>query len=351
VSPFVAVSATAAAVGLVGVAIAAALDPASGVGAWVAAWTWALGVGVGAASWLMLAHAAPMRWFAALRPTAAALGATAVVLVPGVIPVLATVDPTPGRVLRSLAWLVVLAGVPLALGRRSGEVEPATLHRQRRLAAAGMVVVGFAWSLAPYDWILPLDHGWSSPIYGLVVVSTALVSGLAAVVLAAHAQVRAGRLPALPPDVDHALGRLLLTGLFFQAYVEFDQLMLQWIADLPLEVKWWATRLHGTWGVYGALLLVLGLFTPFAMLLSRSLKRTRIGTDLVAGWLLATELAEAWYRVLPSRRPEGPWLTPADVLAAVGLAGVLGLAAAAMLRRAEAPADPMVAATLRYRSP
>ena len=46
----------------------------------------------------------------------------------------------------------------------------------------------------------------------------------------------------------NAIGNVMLAMTVFWAYIAFVQMMLIWIADLPEEVAWYATRSHGSWG-------------------------------------------------------------------------------------------------------
>ena len=57
------------------------------------------------------------------------------------------------------------------------------------------------------------------------------------------------------------------------AYFSFSQFLIIWAGNLPKEIPWYLERLKGGWQ-FVALILVLGHFAlPFALLLSRDLKR------------------------------------------------------------------------------
>ncbi len=57
------------------------------------------------------------------------------------------------------------------------------------------------------------------------------------------------------------------------AYFSFSQFLIIWAGNLPEEIPWYMVRLSGGWQ-YVALALVIGHFAlPFALLLSRDLKR------------------------------------------------------------------------------
>jgi hypothetical protein len=71
----------------------------------------------------------------------------------------------------------------------------------------------------------------------------------------------------------HDLGKLLLAFVMFWAYLAFSQFLIIWSGNLPEEIPWYLERMRGGWGAL-ALLLVVGHFAlPFALLLSRDLKR------------------------------------------------------------------------------
>ena len=71
----------------------------------------------------------------------------------------------------------------------------------------------------------------------------------------------------------HDLGKLMLAFVMLWAYLAFSQFLIIWSGNLPEEIPWYIERIRGGWGVV-ALLLVIGHFAlPFALLLSRDLKR------------------------------------------------------------------------------
>ena len=77
----------------------------------------------------------------------------------------------------------------------------------------------------------------------------------------------------LTPRHLHDLGKFLLTLVMVWAYFSFSQFLIIWAGNLPDEIPWYLVRLRGGWQ-YVALLLVVGHFAlPFALLLSRDLKR------------------------------------------------------------------------------
>src|SRR5207244_9069037 len=77
----------------------------------------------------------------------------------------------------------------------------------------------------------------------------------------------------LTPRHLHDLGKFLLALVMVWAYFAFSQFLIIWAGNLPEEIPWYIVRLNHGWQYVG-LLLVAGHFAlPFALLLSRDLKR------------------------------------------------------------------------------
>ncbi len=140
-------------------------------------------------------------------------------------------------------------------------------------------------TFASVDWIMSLDPHWYSTIFGLLTVVGQGLSALAftIAVLALHRAARARSAACCAPGHFHDLGKLLLAFVMLWAYLSFSQFLIIWSGNLPEEIPWYIARIRGGWGVV-ALLLVVGHFVlPFALLLSRDLKRherpARAGRD------------------------------------------------------------------------
>ena len=77
----------------------------------------------------------------------------------------------------------------------------------------------------------------------------------------------------LTPRHLHDLGKFLLAMVMVWAYFSFSQFLIIWAGNLPEEIPWYLERLQWRWQYVG-LALVAGHFAlPFALLLSRDLKR------------------------------------------------------------------------------
>src|SRR5437868_14657126 len=76
------------------------------------------------------------------------------------------------------------------------------------------------------------------------------------------------------PQHIHDLGNMMFAFMVVWAYFSFSQFLIIWAGNLPEEIPFYLRRMNPGWG-WAGLMLVFGHFAlPFALLLSRALKRT-----------------------------------------------------------------------------
>ncbi len=170
-----------------------------------------------------------------------------------------------------------------------------------RLSAPGLVIYGLCITFAAVDWIMSLQPGFRSTIFGPIVASGQILSGQA------FALIVLAWLVARPPVADlislealNDLGNLLLTFLIIWAYLVWFQFMLIWIANLPYEVIWYLPRSRGGWQWVAWALFILHFAIPFFLLLLRDIKRDPVTLAQVAGLLLFMQLVFQYYQVMPA---------------------------------------------------
>jgi hypothetical protein len=227
-------------------------------------------------------------------------------------------------------WLALLA--LLAWQARATPVAETPADRRfRRFSGQGLGLHGLAVTFASIDWMMSLEPHWFSTIYGVLVFCA---QGLAALALAivgikaasvvtvrdeAHAAAVASH--AAPPapsgvvdaDALHDLGKLLLGFTMLWAYLAFSQFFIIWYGNVPEEVVWYQARFAGAWGGVALALALFHFVAPFAMLLSRELKRDPVRLGGVAAMLVVMFWVEMLWMIQPAvHRPENtlyvPWL-------------------------------------------
>ncbi len=166
------------------------------------------------------------------------------------------------------------------------------------------------------DWMMSLEPGWYSTIFGVWIFAGAVVSMFAFMnVFFARAQA-AGLLKQVKQDHFHDLGKLMFGFTIFWAYISFSQYMLMWYANIPEETVFYLHRQENGWGYVGITLILAHFFFPFFLILSRNAKKPAILT-FGGLWVLALHFVDLYYFIMPMHDHHfhfnpvmdlGPWL-------------------------------------------
>jgi hypothetical protein len=173
-------------------------------------------------------------------------------------------------------------------------------------------------TFAAIDWGLSLAPHWFSTMYGVLFIVGWTLSALSfTIVLLARLAGEAPMDRALQPGTVHDLGKLLLAFTMLWAYVNFSQFLIVWSGNISEETPFYIQRLHG--GFHFAL--------PFALLLSRSLKRNPRSLAWVAGLMLVMQLVDLYWLIGPDLLTQGHGHAPLrlhwmDLAATLGVGGL-----------------------------
>jgi phosphoglycerol transferase MdoB-like AlkP superfamily enzyme len=96
------------------------------------------------------------------------------------------------------------------------------------------------------------------------------------------------------------IGKLMLALVMVWAYFNFSQFLIIWSGNLPEETTYYLTRMKGTWGIIGVLLIVFHFAFPFLVLLSRDTKRNAKWLAMLAIFILLLRLLDMFYMIGPS---------------------------------------------------
>ena len=220
------------------------------------------------------------------------------------------------------SWITLAVWVPRWSARLEERDDPRLAQRMRILCAWGLVLYGLTVFYSAVDWILSLEPGWISTVYGMIVMAGQGLSALAWVT--AMAGVLSARPPmaeALTPSRLNDLGNLLLTFVMLWAYVAFSQYLIIWSGDLPRETSWVLNRTRPGWDKIALTLLLFHFAVPFLLLLFRRVKRSRKVLAAVAGGLVAIHALDVFWRVRPSADPGGLLFHWPDAVALLALGG------------------------------
>ena len=200
----------------------------------------------------------------------------------------------------------------------------AGLLRLRAVSAPFMLVFAVTLTAASVDWLMSLAPGWSSTMFPVHIFAGVAVTGLATLALATVWLRRAGRLPRelVPDERLYSFGGLLFAFVSFWGYIAFSQYMLIWYANLPEESFYLVQRLSGPWLAVGGAVAVVRFGIPFLVLLPRMAKMTPAVLVGVSVLLLAGQLLDLYWLIMPGYHSTGPvlgWPEVGPLLLATGL--------------------------------
>jgi hypothetical protein len=228
-----------------------------------------------------------------------------------------------GILLRYIVYFLIWIGMAYFLNRWSTEqdtIAGQSTLRFRALSSIGLVIYSLTISFAVIDWVMSLQARWISTIYGLIFIAGEALSALCfCVVIETILGKRKPMSEYLDNTQVHDHGKLILAFVMVWTYFNFSQWLIIWAGNLPEEIPWYMNRLNGGWEYVGLFLVVFQFAIPFALLLSRQLKREARTLVRLASWILFMRMVDIYWHVEPASFPTFhlSWLHFA-VLAGIG---------------------------------
>ena len=201
--------------------------------------------------------------------------------------------------------------------------DPVLLGKLSTLSGAGLVIYFLTVSFAMVDWTMSVNPHWFSTIWGMLYIGGQGLSAFAfgIVVLVMLARV-APLNRVLTSHHFHDLGKFLFAFLMLWAYLQFSQFLIIWSANIPEEIPHYLNRWENSWK-YLSIFIVVGHFmVPYALLLSRDLKRNYVKLQIIAAWILFARIADYWWHVAPELHHDGLTISLLDVALPLVLGGI-----------------------------
>jgi hypothetical protein len=232
-----------------------------------------------------------------------------------------------GWIFRAILYFVIWGGLSYALNRWTAVHDSPPerdLHRRfQYFSAPGLVLYVFTLTFASVDWVMSLDPHWYSTMYPLLFVAGHGVSGLCFSVLILWLLVRYSAFGNLvQKDQFHDLGNLMLAFVMLWAYFSFSQWLIIWSGNIAEETRWYVERINGGWGLVAVILAALHFAVPFALLLSRELKREPARLAALAAWLIVMRWLDLFWLVEPNYWKAHFHISWLDVVVPVAIGGV-----------------------------
>jgi hypothetical protein len=190
-------------------------------------------------------------------------------------------------------------------------------------SGGGLLFFFFATSLAIVDWLMSLTPEWYSTIYAFIMIvgQGILMMSFTIVVLVVLSR-EEPMASILKPSHLHDLGKLLFAFNFLWGYLSFSQWIITYSGNLPEEIIWYHHRIHGGWQWVAYVVIFLHFMIPFAILLSRDLKRHGNRLIIMAGWLFIMRIVELYWQIVPAWHREVFFVSWVDVVAPIGFVGL-----------------------------
>lgn len=207
---------------------------------------------------------------------------------------------------RGIIYFLGWYGLYLFLRRWSdreeaGVTTPAQFVRVQNVSGAGIVFYAATITFASIDWAMSLDPQWWSTAWGMIFmvgeVLTAFCFTIWLVVKLAPIEPISKMFKI---DYLHDFGKLMFAFVILWAYVSFSQWLIIWSGNELLEIRWYVMRLRDGWQYIGTSLIFVHFCFPFALLLSRSLKRQGKRIVKIALLLLVMRFIDLFWFTAPS---------------------------------------------------
>jgi len=319
--------------------------------AYLVAYTFWMGVVLGSLALLMVQHLSGGAWGVVLRrPFEAAVRTIpfmAVLFIPIVLGMhslyewshegITATDPviaakalylnTPFFLARQAAYFVLWGTIGYLLTHWSAEHDrtgdPALLDKMARLSGGGLVVYFLTVSFAMVDWTMSVNPHWFSTIWGMLYIGgqglSAFAFGICVLVMLAQT---APLSRVITTHHFHDLGKFLFAFLMLWAYLSFSQFLIIWSANIPEEIPHYLDRWDNSWKYLSIFIIVGHFIVPYALLLSRDLKKNAGKLRVIATWILLARVADYYWHVAPELHQDGLTISLLDVALPLALGGI-----------------------------
>ncbi len=303
-------------------------------------WLFVLGLSLGSLAWVAVHNLTGGDWEyeprpflqAALRlfPLTALLGLPLLLAPADLLPWLRAPDDASGAQIiagqhwylnatffyaRAIIYFAIWLGLARALRR-----DRAPAASRTAVSAVGFILYALTTTFAAVDWTMSLTPSWHSSGFGLLIGTGQALSAMAAAIVCAAALGTAADGPRRQRF--HDLGNLTLALVMVWAYLALMQFLIIWIEDLPDEIPWFLLRSRTSWRTLTDGVVITHFVLPFLFLLSRGAKRTPAQLAAVASLVLAGCLADSFWLVVPTFRPQGFVLQLSDLGALLAIGGL-----------------------------
>ena len=234
---------------------------------------------------------------------------------------------TPFFLVRQVIYFAIWSALGYLLTSWSAEHDrtgdPKLVDKMASLSGAGLVLYFLTITFAMVDWTMSVNPHWFSTIWGMLYIGgqglSAFAFGIMVLVMLSQT---APLNKVLSTHHFHDLGKFLFAFLMLWAYLSFSQLLIIWSANLPEEIPHYIVRWETSWRYLSAFIIIGHFIVPYALLLSRDLKKNAGKLKVIAIWIIFARIADYYWHVAPEFHKEGLSLSLLDVALPLALGGI-----------------------------
>jgi len=238
----------------------------------------------------------------------------------------------PFFIARALFYFIVWGLLSYLLNKWSSQQDQTTdtnpTHKLVNLSGPGVVAFALTATFAAVDWIMSLEPHWYSTMFAVIyMVGAALLTWAFIILVAVPLSNKEPLNQLLTNERLRDLGTFMLACVMLWAYTSFSQLLIIWGGNLPEEITWYMTRLHGGWLILGIALVAFHFLVPFVLLISSQIKKRIPILVTVAAGLMLMRFLDLFWITAPAFREHGEFHAPLsfhwlDIVLLIGIGGL-----------------------------
>lgn len=203
---------------------------------------------------------------------------------------------------RTIFYFIIWIGFLHIVRRKSMQedlVGGTQIHfKLRKYSAIFLILFAVTSSSSAWDWIMSIDTHWYSALFGWYTFSGIWISGLIAMTLLTLYLKSQGYLQQVNENHLHDMGKWIFAISFLWTYLWFCQFMLIWYANIPEEVTYFIVRIEDYTYLYYTMVLINFTF-PLIFLMDRDNKRNSTILVIVASIIFLSHWTDVYLMVTP----------------------------------------------------
>ncbi len=209
----------------------------------------------------------------------------------------------PGWTIRAIIIILGYIGLRYIIVKKNSEQDFATDYTPHEKAFRWTIIFIAFFMLSEavlgWDWLMSLDPHWFSTLYSWYAFASAMVTGIAVMILIVLYLKSKGYLEYVHDSHLHDLGKYMFGFSIFWTYLWFSQYMLIWYANMPEETAYFAARMIHYKGIFLGLV-VLNFVFPILVLMDIEAKRKKILLIITAIIVIVGHYLDFYLMIMPS---------------------------------------------------